>query len=143
MVRTFVELADVILAVVADEQCYRHYITVYEDEKKTQEHWWKYLAPGVVRQRLAKLDDALALSKTTSIPATEVRQDTYKWFSRFSHVDLVAHLMSAYPQPLAGAGMAPLAMLGEVGEATRATFARVLLYLSRLGRLVVGTRGTR
>jgi hypothetical protein len=87
------------------------------------------LAPGVVRQRLAKLDDELALSRTTSIPAAEVRQDTYKWFSRFSHVDLVAHLMSAYPQSLAGAGMAPLAMLGEVGEATRATFARVLLYL--------------
>jgi hypothetical protein len=129
MIRTFVELADMSLAVVADEQCYRHYITVYEDEKKTQEHWRKHLAPGVVRQRLAKLDDELALSKITSIPAAQVRQDTYKWVSRFSHVDLVAHLISAYPQSLSGAGMAPLAMLGEVGEATRATFARVLLYL--------------
>jgi hypothetical protein len=46
MVRTFVELADVSLAIVADEQWYRHYITIYEDEKKTQEHWRKHLAAG-------------------------------------------------------------------------------------------------
>jgi hypothetical protein len=129
MVRTFVEFSDLSLAVVADESVYRKYITTYEDQKKEYQHWRQYLAPGVIRRRLSDPDEELALKAITGIPAKEVREDTYKWLSLFSHVNLVAHLVSAYPQSLDGQGMAPLAMLGEAGEMTRATFSRILLYL--------------
>lgn len=129
MVRNFIELADISLAIVADEQFYRHYITVYEDARQDLQHWRKHLAPNVVRRRLAELDETLALTEITSIPATEVREDTYKWFSLFSHVNMVAHLASAYPPPLDSEVLGRIAMLGNAGKMTRATFARVLLYL--------------
>jgi hypothetical protein len=129
MVRAFIELADATLATLADENVYRNYITTYEDEEKTLQHWRKHLSPGVIRRRLVKLDEELAVKNITSIPPAEVREDTYKWFSLFSHVNMAAHLVSAYPEPLGKQGGTPIAMLGEVGEMTRATFERVLLYL--------------
>jgi hypothetical protein len=129
MVRSFVELADIILAVIADEEIYRHYITVFEDPRERYDHWRRHLRPVVIRSRLARLDQELALEEITSIPASEVREETYRWFSLFSHVNMVAHLVSAYPQRLGGGEMGSLAMLGETGEMTRATFSRVLLYL--------------
>ena len=129
MFRTFVELADLTLAVVADENVYRNYITTYEDEKAEYQHWRKHLSPSVIRRRLATLDDELGLTAITIIPADEVRDDTYRWFSLFSHTNLVAHLVSVYPQPLNEQGGGPIAMLGEAGEMTRGTFSRILLYL--------------
>jgi hypothetical protein len=129
MFRSFVELADLSLAVIADENIYRQYITVFEDEEEQLKHWRKYLSPGIIRQRLAQLDSELEIEKITSIPADEVRRDTYKWFSLFSHNNMVAHLASAYPQRLNEETCGAIAMLGDVGEMTRSTFSRIVLYL--------------
>jgi hypothetical protein len=129
MFRNFVELADLTLAALADEGVYRNYITSYDDPNEQYRHWRHYLSPTVLRRRLTKLDIELDIGSTTAIPASEVREDTYSWFSLFSHVDFVAHLVSAHPVRLGEAEAAPLAMLGEAGEMTRATFARALLYI--------------
>jgi hypothetical protein len=129
MFRTFVELADLTLAVVADEAVYRNYITTDEDPEREYQHWRRNLSPAVIRRRLVQLDNELDLGSVTAIPAAEVREDTYQWFSLFSHVNIVAHLVSAYPQPLGEEVQGAIAMLGEAGEITRATFARSLLYI--------------
>lgn len=129
MFRTFVELADLTLAVIADEDIYRNYIITYEDKKAEYQHWRHNLSPSVIRRRLAALDNELELNKITSIPGNEVREDTYQWFSLFSHINMVAHLVSAYPQQLGKEGVGPIAMLGEAGEITKVTFSRILLYL--------------
>jgi hypothetical protein len=129
MFRTFVELADLTLAVVADEDIYKNYITVPEDEREQLRHWQRSLAPRVIRRRLARLDSELDLEAITSIPAAEVREDTYEWFSHFSHVHMVAHLVSAYPPRLDEQGHGAIAMLGGAGQMTRSTFSRILLCL--------------
>jgi hypothetical protein len=129
MFRTFVELADLTVAVIADEDVYQNYLTTYEDPLKDYQHWRRNLSPAVMRRRLIKLDSELDLASVTPIPAAEVREDTYQWFSLFSHINIVAHLVSVYPQPLGEEGQGAMAMLGEAGEMTRATFARSLLYL--------------
>jgi hypothetical protein len=129
MFRTFVELADLTLAVVADEDIYRHYIVVPQDEREQYQHWRRYLAPGVIRRRLARLDDELDLVAITSIPAAEVREDTYAWFSLFSHMNMAAHLVSAYPQRLGEQSHGAIAMLGDAGQIAQSTFSRILLYL--------------
>ena len=129
MFRTFVELADLTLAVVADEDVYRKYIMAPQDGRAQYQHWRQYLAPGVIRRRLARLDDELDLGAMTSIPAAEVRADTYEWCSFFSHIHLVAHLVAAYPPQLDEQSHGAIAMLGEAGPMTRSTFSRILLYL--------------
>jgi hypothetical protein len=144
MFRSFVELADLTLAVLADEHVYRNYITNYDDPDKDYHHWRRYLAPTVMRRRLKRLDNELDIGSTTAIPASEVREDTYSWFSLFAHVNFVAHFVTAHPMPLGEEdAAAPLAMLGEVGEMTRSTFARALLYIwiffCHFDRLLWGT----
>jgi len=129
MLRTFVELADLTLAVVADEDMYQNYSMTPQDGRAQYQHWRRYLAPGVIRQRLARLDDELDLRVMTSIPAAQVREDTYEWFSLFSHIHMVAHLVSAYPPQLDEQSRGAIAMLGEAGPMTRSTFSRILLYL--------------
>jgi hypothetical protein len=86
---------------------------------------------ATLRRRLIRLDTELDIGSTTVIPAAEVRADTYSWFSLFSHVNFVAHFVSAHPAPLGDreAAGAPLGMLGEAGEMARSTFARALLYI--------------
>ena len=42
---------------------------------------------------------------------------------------MVAHIVSAYPSRVGEEAGSPLAMLGEAGEMSRATFARALLYI--------------
>jgi len=129
MFRTFVELADLTLAVVAYEDVYRHYITNHDDSRAQYEHWRRHLSPAVIRRHLGRLDRELDLVATTAVPAEDVRDDTYRWFSLFSHVNMVAHLVSAYPEDLAGERAGPIAMLGEAGMMARSTFSRSLLYL--------------
>jgi hypothetical protein len=142
MFRSFVEVADLTLAVLADENVYRNYITSYHDPDQEYRHWRRHLAPTVVRRRLIRLDAELDIGSTTAIPASEVREDTYSWFSLFSHVNFLAHVVSAYPKPLGEEAAFPRAMLGEAGEMTRATFSRALLYIwlffSHLDRLLWG-----
>lgn len=127
--RSFVELADLTVAVVADEAVYRDYITVYDDPDQEYRHWRKHLSPNVMRKRLIRLDVELGMGAITAIPASEVREDTYQWFSLFSHVNMVAHIVSAYPSRVGEETGSPLAMLGQAGEMSRATFARALLYI--------------
>lgn len=95
MFRSFVEVADLTLAVLADENVYRNYITTYDDHDQEYRHW-RHLAPTVLRRRLIRLDTELDIGSTTAIPAAEVREDTYSWFSLFSHVNFVAHVVSAH-----------------------------------------------
>ena len=53
MVRTFIEAADLTLAVVAYEDVYKHYVTSHNDETEALQHWYKHLKPGLIRKRLA------------------------------------------------------------------------------------------
>ncbi|MGY0571691.1 hypothetical protein ACTGJ9_012075 [Bradyrhizobium sp. RDM12] len=58
----------------------------------------------------------------------EIRRDTYAWLSNFVHINFVAHIVSAHPQDWQGNSQ-PLAMLGNVGEMSKATLAHALMYL--------------
>jgi len=139
--RNFVELADLTLAVVAYEDVYRDYITIYNDRQQDYHHWRRFLSPTVVRRRLIKLDAELDIPSIDPIHASDVRElredirelreDTYSWFSLFSHVSYVGNVVSTYRAPLGGGveDVVQLGMLGEAGQMARATFARALLYV--------------
>lgn len=125
--RSFVELADLTLAVTADQAFYQAYTIRHDDNKEQYQHWRKHLSPAQVRRRLEQLDKELALETKTPVPAHEVRSDTYSWFSLSSHVDLAGHVMAAFPANFEER-MGPSAFLGKVGLATLATLRRLLLY---------------
>src|SRR5262249_13824422 len=100
----------------------------FESDKDAFLHWRKTLSPHVIRASLSKLERERPISIPIDMTPDEIRKDTYSWLSRFVHIDFVAHIVAAHPRQLDGTA-GRLAMLGDVGETTKATFAHSLIYL--------------
>ena len=126
--RSVVEIVDLMITVLASEGTYREYIKSYEDPKTSYQHWKNHLSPSVIRNFISKLeaDDPIAIP--IDMTPTEIRKDTYSWLSKFVHVDFVAHVVAAHPSH-SDETFGKLAMLGTVGEMSKATLAHSLAYL--------------
>lgn len=126
--RGVVEIADLMIVVLASEATYREYITSFDDPKASYQHWKKHLSPAVTRASLSKLELDDPINIPIDITPEEIRRDTYAWLSKFIHVDYVAHIVAAHPSRSDGQ-IKRLAMLGDVGEISKATLAHALVYL--------------
>ncbi|CDX15099.1 conserved hypothetical protein [Mesorhizobium sp. ORS 3324] len=126
--RNVVEVTDLFIMVLADEATYRAYVTSFEDEKASYQHWRKHLSPAVIRAAISKLEAIDAITIPIDMTAEEIRRDNYAWLSRFVHVDYAAHVVAAHPSYPDGS-IQRLAMLGNVGEMSKATLAHNLVYL--------------
>ncbi|NKM96961.1 hypothetical protein GFL89_02200 [Rhizobium leguminosarum bv. viciae] len=126
--RGVIETADLLIMVLASEATYREFIKSFEDPNESYKHWRSHLSPSKIRAAVSLLEDDDPLSIPIDQTPNEVRKDMYQWLSNFVHVNFVAHIVAAHPEDFAG-NSRPLAMLGDVGEASRATLAHGLLYL--------------
>ena len=126
--RGIVEIADLLIMVLTSEATYREYITSFEDSKTSYRHWQKNLSPSVIRAALSKLEENNPITLPIDITPNDIRRDTYSWLSKFIHVDFAAHVVAAHPPMLDGTH-GRLAMLGDVGEMSKATLAHSLIYL--------------
>ena len=126
--RSVVEIADLMITVLASEVTYREYIKSYEDPKASYLHWKNHLSPSVIRNFISKLEADDPIAVPIDMTPTEIRKDTYLWLSKFVHLDFVAHVVAAHP-PYSDDTFGKLAMLGNVGEMSKATLAHALVYL--------------
>ncbi|NSY41864.1 hypothetical protein [Agrobacterium tumefaciens] len=126
--RGVVEIADLMIMVLADEATYRAYVTSFEDGKTSYQHWKKHLSPAVIRASLSKFEADDRISIPIDMTPEEIRKDNYAWLSRFVHVDYAAHVVAAHPSHPDGQWQR-MAMLGNVGEISKATLAHSLVYL--------------
>jgi hypothetical protein len=126
--RSVVEIIDLMIMVLASEASYREFIKSFEDAGDAYRHWKRHLSPAVVRASLAKLEAAEPINVPVDMTPDEIRKDTYAWLSRFVHIDFAAHVIAAHPADWEGKSQR-LAMLGSVGEMSKATLAHGLMYL--------------
>ncbi|HEY5105296.1 MAG TPA: hypothetical protein VII73_00845 [Caulobacteraceae bacterium] len=126
--RSVVEIADLMIMVLASDATYREYIKSFEDSKASYQHWKGNLSPSVIRASLSKLEGDGPITIPIDTKPDEIRKDTYSWLSKSTHVDFVAHIVAAHPPSLDGTA-GRVAMLGNVGEMSRATLAHALVYL--------------
>lgn len=126
--RSVVEIADLMIMVLADEEIYRAYVTSFEDSKASYQHWKKHLSPAVIRPALSRLETSDPILLPIDITPEEIRSENYAWLSRFVHVDHAVHVVAAHPSDPDGQWQR-LAMLGDVGEISKATLAHSLIYL--------------
>ncbi|MCT7377397.1 hypothetical protein [Chelativorans salis] len=126
--RGVVEIVDLMITVVANEATYREFIKSFEDAGDAYRHWKRHLSPAVVRASLAKLETAEPINIPVDMTPDEIRKDTYAWLSRFVHIDFAAHIVAAHPPGWDGKSQRT-AMLGNVGEMSKATLAHGLMYL--------------
>ncbi|RKD55741.1 hypothetical protein [Rhizobium sp. WW_1] len=126
--RGVIETADLLTMVLAREATYREFIKSFEDPKDSYKHWRSHLSPSKIRAAVSQLEDGDPLSIPIDLTPNEIRDGMYQWLSEFVHVNFVAHIVAAHPADANG-GSRPLAMLGNVGETSRATLVHCLLYL--------------
>lgn len=126
--RGVIETAELLIMVLANEATYREFIKSFEDPNESYRHWRNHLSPSKIRSEVSLLEDDDPLSIPIDRTPNEIRKDMYQWLSNFVHVNFVAHIVAAHPADADG-NSRPLAMLGNVGETSRATLAHSLLYL--------------
>jgi hypothetical protein len=126
--RIAVEIADLMIMVLASEATYREYLKSFEDEKASYQHWRKNLSPSVIRASLSDLEASDPITIPIDMKPDEIRKDTYAWLSKFIHVNFVAHVVAVHQLNSDGTS-GRLAMLGSVGDMSKATLAHALVYL--------------
>jgi hypothetical protein len=126
--RGVVEIADLMIAVLARESTYLEYTKSFEDPKVSYKHWRTHLSPSVVREFVLALEVDDPITIPIDMTPLEIRRDNYSWLSKFVHVDYAAHVVAAHP-PDEGDTFGKLAMLGNVGDMSKATLAHALVYL--------------
>ena len=126
--RGIVEIADLLIMVLESEATYHEYIKSFDDDITNYQHWRKNLSPSVIRAALSKLEENYPINLPIDMTPNDIRKDTYSWLSKFIHVDFAAHVVAA-PPPMFDGTHGRLAMLGDVGEMSKATLAHSLIYL--------------
>jgi len=126
--RSVIEIADLTIMVLASEATYREYTQSLDSPKANYQHWKGHLSPSVIRAFLSNLEVNAPIAIPIDMTPNEIRKDTYSWLSSFIHVDYVAHIVAAHP-PKPDGTSGRLAMLGHVGEMSKATLAHALIYL--------------
>ena len=115
LLRWFVELADLLVAISFDRTLFQHYVRHVENSDESYDNWSKHLKPSKVRKVLKRLDrlafpgSRLALSPHEGTESVEIheyanmahsfRDDTYRWLSLYSHADFLAQAISSIPMP--------------------------------------------
>ena len=115
LLRWFVELADMLVAISFDRALFEHYVQHVENLDESYSNWSRHLKPSKVRKILKRLDHLSAsrprwdFSEHRYIEPITVqeyvnmahgfREDTYKWLSVYSHADLLAQAISSIPFP--------------------------------------------
>lgn len=128
MFRSVVETVDLLLVVLDDVTVFKDYVTSFQTEEEFYRHWKKRLSPKVMRDALTRMEANDPITLPINETSDEIRESAYAWLSRFVHVDYVAHVVGAHPTGSDGT-VAALAMLGDVGEMSKATLANSLIYL--------------
>ncbi|WP_292178711.1 hypothetical protein [Mesorhizobium sp.] len=77
---------------------------------------------------MSKLEADNPIALPINMTPEELRRDNYAWLSTFVHVDYAAHVVAVHPSDPDGRSQR-LAMLGNVGEISKATLAHSLVYL--------------
>ena len=126
--RSVVEIADLMIAVLARESTYLEYIKSYEDRKVSYKHWRTHLSPSVIRNFISTLEVDDPITIPIDMTPLEIRQDNYSWLSKFVHVDYAAHVVASHPSD-EHQTFEKLAMFGNVGDMSKATLAHALVYL--------------
>ncbi|TIM60490.1 MAG: hypothetical protein E5Y60_30965, partial [Mesorhizobium sp.] len=82
----------------------------------------------MIRASISKLEADDRISLPIDLTPDELRRDNYAWLSRFVHIDYAAHVVAVHLSDPDGQSQR-LAMLGNVGEISKATLAHSLVYL--------------
>jgi hypothetical protein len=115
LLRWFVELADVLVAISFDRALFQHYVRHVENPDESRDNWDRHLKPSKVRKVLRRLDHLSASRSRWASSAHEFtepitvheyvsmvhgfREDTYRWLSLYSHADFLAQAISSIPFP--------------------------------------------
>lgn len=95
VLRSFVEVADLTVAVSYDYECFTNYACSSVDPDKDRKHWAKHLRPEKIRMIISQFEREMELTETYLATARDVRLDMYRWLSLYSHANLLGQAISS------------------------------------------------
>ena len=99
--RYYIELAEMMLAIVGDETAYKAFIGCgIPGSAKTTKYWREHLNPRKVRESLIAIEKSTGLNERHVQLFARSRRETYRWLSGFSHCNTVTALLGAYTSEL-------------------------------------------
>lgn len=121
LLRQYVEIGDMTLAVLGDRESYDAYLQLAGDPDAFRRAWKSRLSPQRVRQRLSLVEREVGLSEDMSVETAAMRHSTYQWLSYFAHGQWVALLTGAYPSDISDHRPRLFGLGGRVSAASKAT----------------------
>jgi hypothetical protein len=126
--RELTEVADLLLAIVADEAYLDHYLASPEDFKGAYEHWAKLLRPAKIRRRVDELAKGIGFGEDEGTAGLlAFRWELYNWLSKSAHVDYGSLVVESVASDLDGRYNINLG--GRVGGHTGSTIRHLVDYL--------------
>jgi hypothetical protein len=93
--RYLIETCEAALACAGDEKIFAAFSAPPLGHDDQARHWRRSLSPRIVRDAIAAIELELGFEKDLLSETQAIRQQTYAWLSRFSHVDLFGYAASA------------------------------------------------
>jgi hypothetical protein len=99
--RYYVELAEMMLAIVGDKAAYKTFIGCgIPASVNTPKYWREHLNPRKVRESLISIEKSAGLTQGYVQLLARDRRKTYQWLSGFSHCNIFTALSGAYRSEL-------------------------------------------
>lgn len=137
LLRWFVELADVTVAISYDHTNFEQYMYCSGEFEQDYKHWRQHLKPAKIRRMLEHLDSEVFGSVCNESVTSEefinelqnIRSDTYQWLSLYSHANSLAQIISGlYSGGVTEDGILAPNFGGEASEISMPTMYRAALY---------------
>jgi hypothetical protein len=125
LLRTYIELADIGLALLSSEDFFNRF-AVGVDLEEAEHYWHLNFKPKKTRQQVQQFYLSMDPSGSLWSLVSEVRDDAYELLSAYSHGAYIASFISAYAEDSDGHTRTTFG--GKVGEAMELTIKNAILY---------------
>ncbi len=132
LLRSYVEISDLALAVIAFEDVFRAYASTQTDVSSSIQNWQRHLTPAVIRQRLTLWVTTKGMERRLAASLETIRRSTYQWLSSFTHANwgAQAQAVAAFPRNAGRRSTLRLGITKRVSANSRPTLLHAVEYMS-------------
>lgn len=132
LLRAYVEVADITVAVLGDRDTFRAYTSLARDPAAFARMWKGLLSPERIRRVLSSLETEIALEDEVRVKMAAMRRETYEWLSSVAHGQGLALFLGAFQPTVEDPDVLRFSLMGSVTPASKTTLLRAVLYTWQL-----------
>lgn len=128
LIRSYIEYADISVAILAKNDFFKIYKSSAESEENKKSTWWNYTRPKALSKILKEIFNAMHDENVNYWEIfNQIREPVYSHLSGHVHADVMANITNAMAQKLS-TGYFELTLLGSITKDTEKTLRRIIIY---------------